>query len=364
MSEVQPATSDQPLTRKDLATNQDVRWCPGCGDYAILATVQKLLADLQVRRENVVFVSGIGCSSRFPYYMNTYGVHTIHGRAPTIATGISVVRPDLDLWLITGDGDALSIGGNHFIHCLRRNINVRMLLFNNRIYGLTKGQYSPTSLPGHKTKSSPLGSVEQALNPISVALGAEASFIARSIDVNARHLAGVLREAADHRGTAFVEIYQNCNIFNDHAFDTLTESAVREDHMLLLEHGAPMVFGKARDRGIRLRGLTPEVVQLGDGITEGDLLVHDAHSPDPTLAWILSRMGPPHFPTPLGVFRSVQRPTYADALLAQMEEARSRRGPGDLQKLYRNTDTWIVEDEPEGAGLVGAGVNGGAGSHH
>ena len=336
-------TAAPKLTRKDFTSSQEVRWCPGCGDYSILAQMQKLLPELGIPREKVVFISGIGCSSRFPYYMNTYGMHTIHGRAPTIATGLNLVDPELQIWVVTGDGDGLSIGGNHLVHCLRRNVNLNILLFNNRIYGLTKGQYSPTSLPGHKTKSSPMGSVEQSFNPISVALGAEATFIARTVDVFAQHMNEVFSAAAAHRGASFVEIYQNCIIFNDHEWDQLTDRESREDCTLFLKHGEPMVFGKHRDRGIRLRGLTPEVVQLGDGVDVSQLLVHNAHDQDPTLAWLLSRMGPPEFPVPVGVFRSIQKPDYTQEVLAQIERARARKGPGDLAALYREADTWVVE---------------------
>jgi 2-oxoglutarate ferredoxin oxidoreductase subunit beta len=343
------------LTRKDFVSDQEVRWCPGCGDYAILAQMQKVLPELGIPREKIVFISGIGCSSRFPYYMNTYGIHSIHGRAPTLATGLNVVDPSLQIWLITGDGDGLSIGGNHLLHCLRRNVNIKILLFNNRIYGLTKGQYSPTSLPGHKTKSSPMGSIEQSFNPISVALGAEGTFIARSVDIYSKHLGETLKAAAAHQGTAFVEIYQNCIIFNHQAWDHVTEVETRDDSVLYLEHGKPMVFGKDRDKGIRLNGLTPEVVSLGEKYTEADLLVHDAHSEDPTLAWMLSRMEPPHFPVPIGLFRSVQKPTYAELLLKQNEAARARRGPGDLRKLYMDSDTWEI------AAPVGATSSNGGG---
>ncbi len=336
------------LTRKDFVTDQEVRWCPGCGDYAILAQMQKILPELGIPREKIVFVSGIGCSSRFPYYMNTYGIHSIHGRAPTLATGLNAVNPDLQIWVVTGDGDGLSIGGNHLVHCLRRNVDLHLLLFNNRIYGLTKGQYSPTSLPGHKTKSSPMGSIEQSFNPISVALGAEGTFIARTVDVHTKHEQEVLRRAAAHRGTSFVEIYQNCIIFNGDAWEHLTDPATRDDSCLFLEHGKPMVFGKERDRGIVLRGLRPEVVQLGNGVSEADLLVHDEFAPDPTLAWMLSRMEPPHFPVPLGVFRQVHKPTYADLLTGQLEQSVRKAGEGDLAKLFRNADTWTVP-EPNGS---------------
>jgi 2-oxoglutarate ferredoxin oxidoreductase subunit beta len=345
------------LTRKDYESDQEVRWCPGCGDYAILAQVQRVLPELGIPRERTVFISGIGCSSRFPYYMNTYGIHSIHGRAPTLATGLSIVNPDLDLWLVTGDGDGLSIGGNHLVHCLRRNVNLKILLFNNRIYGLTKGQYSPTSLPGHRTKSSPMGSVEQSFNPISVALGAEATFIARTVDVIAKHMGEVLRQAAAHKGSSFVEIYQNCIIFNHKVWEGVTDVSQRDEKILYLEHGKPMIFGKQKDKGIRLNGLRPEVVQLGNGITADDLLVHDAHSEDPTLAWLLSRMEPPEFPVPMGVFRAVEKPTYAQLMLDQNAAAVRRRGPGDLKKMFLDADTWVIEEKSPAAV---AALNGGA----
>jgi 2-oxoglutarate/2-oxoacid ferredoxin oxidoreductase subunit beta len=330
------------LTRKDFESDQDVRWCPGCGDYAILAQMLRVLPDLGIPRENFVFMSGIGCSSRFPYYVNTYGFHTIHGRAPAIATGLKVSRPDLSVWLVTGDGDALSIGGNHLIHILRRNVDVNILMFNNRIYGLTKGQYSPTSEFGKVTKSTPLGSVDQPFAPIALALGADATFVARSVDVEAKHLQEIIRRAHDHRGTSFVEILQNCNIFNDGAFNDVTDRDVKADHQLVLEPGKPLVFGKNRDKGIRLgSGLRPEVVMLGNGITEADLLVHDEH--DPTLAYFLSRMQPPAFPTPLGVFRAVERPSYDAAMTTQLAAAREKQGSGDLDTLLNRGDTWTVD---------------------
>jgi 2-oxoglutarate ferredoxin oxidoreductase subunit beta len=338
------------MTRKDFVTDQEVRWCPGCGDYAILAQMQKVLPELGIPREKIVFVSGIGCSSRFPYYMNTYGIHSIHGRAPTLATGLNCVDPSLSIWVVTGDGDGLSIGGNHLLHVLRRNVDLNILLFNNRIYGLTKGQYSPTSLPGHKTKSSPMGSIEQSFNPLAVALGAEATFVARSVDVHTKHLSETLRRAASHRGTSFVEIYQNCLIYNGHAWDHVTEPDVKDDNTLILEDGQPMVFGKNRDKGIRLNGLQPEVVSLGEGVTEADLLVHNESAPGPNLASILSRMEPPKFPVPLGVFRSIEKPTYADLLLGQVEEAMDKRGVGDLSALYRAADTWTVTDASANGG--------------
>jgi 2-oxoglutarate/2-oxoacid ferredoxin oxidoreductase subunit beta len=331
--------SSVPLNRKDFVSDQDVRWCPGCGDYAILAQVQKLLPELGVPRENFVFISGIGCSSRFPYYVNTYGFHSIHGRAPAIATGLKVSRPDLSVWVVTGDGDALSIGGNHLIHALRRNVDLSILLFNNKIYGLTKGQYSPTSEPGKVTKSTPLGSVDQPFDTLALALGAGATFVARSVDVEARHLTEVLRRAHAHRGASFVEILQNCNVFNDGAFDDLTDKARKSDHTLVLEHGKPMIFGRNRDRGILLRGFVPQVVTLGEDVPETDLLVHDEH--DPTVAAFLSRLGPPGFPTPIGVLYAVDRPSYDEAVNAQIAAAKDH-APADLDALLRRGDTWVV----------------------
>ncbi|MDX1523673.1 MAG: 2-oxoacid:ferredoxin oxidoreductase subunit beta, partial [Anaerolineae bacterium] len=270
------------LTRKDFVSDQTVRWCPGCGDYAILAQMQKVLPDLGIPKEKIVFISGIGCSSRFPYYMNTYGIHSIHGRAPTLATGLKIANPDLSVWVITGDGDGLSIGGNHLIHVLRRNVDVNIILFNNRIYGLTKGQYSPTSLRGHKSKSSPMGSVEQSLNPLSVAIGAEATFVARTVDTNIKHLAETLKRAAAHKGTSFVEIYQNCVIFNDNAWSYATDANTRDENILMLEHGKPLIYGKNLDKGICLNGLNPEAVSLDD-VSESELLVHDEYAPEPSL---------------------------------------------------------------------------------
>ncbi len=334
-------TSAPKLTRKDFESDQDVRWCPGCGDYAILAQVQRVLPDLGIPRENFVFVSGIGCSSRFPYYVNTYGFHTIHGRAPAIATGLKSTRPELSVWVVTGDGDALSIGGNHFIHVLRRNLDLNILMFNNRIYGLTKGQYSPTSEIGKMTKSTPVGSIDHPFSPTALALGADATFVARSIDVEAKHLQEIIRRAHAHRGTSFVEILQNCNIFNDGAFAELTERELKPETQLILEHGKPLVFGKNRDKGIRLAsGLRPEVVQLGNGVTEQDLIVHDEQ--DPTLAYFLSRMQPPDFPTPIGVLRAIERSTYESVLAEQITAARERAGDGDLDQLLNRGDTWVV----------------------
>jgi len=332
-----------PLGRKDFVSDQEVRWCPGCGDYSVLAQTQKLMPELDIPREKIVFISGIGCSSRLPYYMNTYGFHGIHGRAPTIATGLKASRPDLHVWVITGDGDALSIGGNHILHILRRNVDVVIVLFNNRIYGLTKGQYSPTSEFGKKTKSSPYGTIDYPLNPLSVALGAEATFVARSIDIDVHHLVETLDRAAHHKGTSFVEVYQNCNVFNDGAFMEFADKAVRPDRTVTLEHGKPLIFGKDRDKGIRLSGTVPEVVQLGNGVTEAELLVHDEKRPDPAVAHILARMEYPEFPVPLGVLRAVERPTYDDLMREQIEQAIAQQGEGDLAALLAEGDTWTVD---------------------
>src|SRR5205823_6204119 len=284
------ATPLHTLTAKDLASDQEVRWCPGCGDYSILAQMKKALAALAFPREKTVFISGIGCSSRFPYYMNTYGFHSIHGRAPTFATGLKVARPDLQVWVITGDGDGLSIGGNHLIHAIRRNVDLKIILFNNEIYGLTKGQYSPTSRIGTRTKSSPLGSIDNPLHPLSLAIGAEATFVARTVDTDIHHLTNILQRAAAHKGTAFIEVYQNCKIFNDGVFEYATDKAIRSDNVLFLEQGKPLVFGKDRSKGIRVRDFEPEVVTLGHGVTEKDLLVHDESSESSTRAYVLSHL--------------------------------------------------------------------------
>ena len=352
----------QKLTRQDFVSDQEVRWCPGCGDYAILAQMQKVLPDIGVPKENIVFISGIGCSSRFPYYMNTYGIHSIHGRAPTLASGLKAVNPDLSVWVITGDGDALSIGGNHLIHAIRRNIDIKIILFNNRIYGLTKGQYSPTSVQGIKTKSSPMGSIEQPLNPLSLALASEATFVARSVDVAGKHLQTVLMAAAAHKGTAFVEIFQNCLIFNDGAWNHVTDRAVKDDNLIALEHGNPLIFGKNLDKGIRMNGINPEVVYLSEGIGVEQLLVHDAHAESPYLAFLLSRLAPPHFPTPVGIFRNVEKMTYSEGLLGQITTAQAKQGKGDLRKLFFNAETWTVEEdsqviEPAIKGTVIAGLD-------
>ncbi len=330
------------LRPKDYASDQDVRWCPGCGDYSILAQVKKVLAKIGAERENTVFVSGIGCSSRFPYYLSTYGVHGIHGRAAPIATGVKVANPKLTVWVVTGDGDAISIGGNHLLHTLRRNVDINILLFNNQIYGLTKGQYSPTSPLGKRTKSTPIGSIDFPVSPLSVAIGAEATFIARTIDVNVKHLGYVLERAAMHKGTSFVEIYQNCNIFNDLAFEYSTGKDTKDETTVYLEHGQPLVFGKERDKGIRLNGMEPEIVTLGNGVTEDDLLTHDEKATEPCLAYILSRMRHPEFPEPMGVFRAVERPTYEELLMGQVDAA-GEKNPGTLEDLFRGGNTWVVE---------------------
>jgi 2-oxoglutarate ferredoxin oxidoreductase subunit beta len=334
-------------TRDDFTSDQVVRWCPGCGDYSILAQVQKVMpgvcADRGIPRENVVFVSGIGCSSRFPYYMNTFGFHSIHGRAPTFATGMKIANPDLDIWIITGDGDGLSIGGNHLLHCLRRNVDVKILLFNNRIYGLTKGQYSPTSELGKKTKSTPMGSVDRPINTLCVALAAEATFVARTMDTDVKHLAETIEKASRHRGAAFIEIFQNCNVFNDGAFDDFYDRSVRSDRMLFLEHGKPMIFGKDSDKGIRLEGLEPKIVQLGNGVSEEDLLVHDENAESPTLAYLLAKLDEHTFPVPIGTFRSVQTPSFEQLAIEQIKTARAEKGEGNLAALIEATDTWTVE---------------------
>lgn len=336
------STSLPVLTAKDFQSDQEVRWCPRCGDYSILAQVKKVLPTLGVARENFVFVSGIGCSSRFPYYVNTYGIHGIHGRAPAIATGVKTSRPDLNVWVITGDGDALSIGGNHLMHMLRRNLDLKVILFNNRIYGLTKGQYSPTSLQGHKTKSTPLGSIDNPLSPLCYAIGSEATFVARAVDVDIKHLSYVLERAAAHRGTAFVEVYQDCNVFNTGAWEYATDKSVKADNVVYLEHGKPLVFGKDKKKGIRLHGMTPEVVDLGSGIGEDDLIFHDEKAAEPSLAFLLSRMRHPEFPEPLGIFRDVEAPTYDKGVNDQVAEALTKYGKGDLDKLFNSGDTWMV----------------------
>ncbi|MFM8915255.1 MAG: 2-oxoacid:ferredoxin oxidoreductase subunit beta [Candidatus Limnocylindrus sp.] len=335
------------LTKKDFESDQDVRWCPGCGDYSILAQTQKTMPDFGVAKEKIVFISGIGCSGRLPYYMNTYGFHTIHGRAATIATGLKAARPDLMVWVITGDGDALSIGGNHLIHAMRRNVDMKMIMFNNRIYGLTKGQASPTSPIGKKTKSTPLGTIETPIIPLNLVAAAEASFIARSVDTHSEHLQEMMHRAGEHSGAAFLEVLQNCNIFNDGAWRDFTDKSVKEDRMLVLKHGEPMIFGAEKNKGIRLNGLQPEVVTIGEnGVSVADLWVHDETDPDATRTQILSRMWWPDFPVPVGVFRRVPRPTHDHLLIQQIEgakAARAAKGPVDLQKLLASGETWAVE---------------------
>jgi 2-oxoglutarate ferredoxin oxidoreductase subunit beta len=331
-------------TKKDFQTDQEVRWCPGCGDYAILSAVQSVFPELGIPREKFVIVSGIGCSSRFPYYMNTYGFHSIHGRAPAVATGLKIAHPELEVWVATGDGDSLSIGGNHTIHMLRRNVGIKVLMFNNRIYGLTKGQYSPTSEFGKKTKSTPYGSPDRPFHPLSLALGADATFVARSVDVFQPHLKATVKRAAAHKGAAFIEILQNCNIFNDGAWESVVEKEVRDDHIIALEHGQPLIFGKNKDKGIRRNGLELEVVPLGNGIAEKDLIVHDEKNENPAYAFLLSRMdATPGFPTPIGVLRAVAAARYEDRIAEQIREVTAKRGKGDLAKLLQQGDTWEVK---------------------
>ena len=329
------------LKPQDFASDQEVKWCPGCGDYSVLAQVKKVLARQGIDKSKTVFVSGIGCSSRFPYYMNTYGFHTIHGRGTTVASGLKLARPDLNVWIVTGDGDALAIGGNHFIHLLRRNINVKILLLNNRIYGLTKGQYSPTTEKGTKTKSSPMGALDNPMKPISLALGAEATFAARALATDSKHLESVIERAANHKGTALVEVYQNCVIFNDGTFNNITDRETKADRTVYMEHGKPMIFGKDRDKAIALKGLEPTIVNVKDAAPES-LLIHDEHVANPSLAFLLSRIAYPEFPEPMGIFRDVDAPTYDDAVHEQLATATTQRGPGNIAKLLRGAGTWTV----------------------
>ncbi len=336
--------TDVRQSAKDFKSDQEVRWCPGCGDYAILAAVQGFLPDLGLAKENIVFISGIGCSSRFPYYLDTFGLHSIHGRAPAIATGLASSRPDLSVWVITGDGDALSIGGNHLIHALRRNVNLKILLFNNRIYGLTKGQYSPTSEQGKVTKSTPEGSIDYAFNPVSLALGAEATFVARTLDSDRKHLTEVLTAAAAHEGTALIEIYQNCNIYNDDAWQPLKDNDTRDDVMMRLVHGEQIRFGKDREKGVtRTDEGHIKVVQVAD-VGEDAIIRHDAHAKDPGLAFALSRLANPRTlqNTPIGIFRDIQRPSYDRLLREQVAAVTEKQGKGDLQSLLNGKDTWVV----------------------
>jgi 2-oxoglutarate ferredoxin oxidoreductase subunit beta len=339
--------TDVPVTsRKDWSSDQEVRWCPGCGDYSVLAAVQLLMPDLGVRREDTVFVSGIGCAARFPYYMNTYGVHGIHGRAPAIATGLAMARPDLHVWVVGGDGDMLSIGGNHLIHSLRRNVNIKILMFNNMIYGLTKGQYSPTSEVGKITKSTPMGSLDQPFNPISLALGAEASFVARTHDMDRDHMIEMFTRAHEHKGAAFVEVFQNCNVFNDGAWETITKKDARAAMTIPLVHGEPIRFGADGERGVMVgNDGQVHVVDVAD-VGEDRLLVHDQHRDDPSLAFMLSRLSSgPHEPTPIGVFRDVQRDEYAEGVTRQLAMAADRQGPADLGALLRSGATWVVDGD-------------------
>lgn len=341
------AVPEQQLTAKDYATDQDVRWCPGCGDYSILSQMKKVMSNLQMSRENTVFVSGIGCSSRFPYYMNTYGFHSIHGRAPAVATGLKIANPDLNVFVITGDGDGFSIGGNHMIHAIRRNLNITILLFNNRIYGLTKGQASPTSEYGKITKSTPLGLMDAPLNPISVVLGAGATFVARSVDVHVKHLQEILQRAIEHEGTSFVEIYQNCNIFNDGAWEWATDRKSKEENIIDLQHGKPLVFGKEQDKGIRMnKNFEVEVVTLGEnGVTEDDLLVHDEYNKSSAYAQILAELRNPDYPEPMGVLRQLKgKPTYDKAVYDQVRGAMNNNGSNDLESLIYSGDLWEVKE--------------------
>ena len=333
------------LTAKDFATDQEVRWCPGCGDYSILAQVQKIMPGIGVAKENIVIISGIGCSSRFPYYMNTYGMHSIHGRATAIASGLKASRPELSVWIVSGDGDSLSIGGNHTIHLLRRNFDVNLLMFNNQIYGLTKGQYSPTSEKQKVTKSTPFGSIDHPFNPLALAMGADATFIARSMDRDPKHLQVILSRSHQHKGSSFVEIYQNCNIFNDGAFEIFTEKSTKPEEALFLEHGKPLIFGAAANKGIKIDGLRPVVVELGNGTAADDLWIHD--EADFYKAQILVRMfdNPStvgHFPRPFGVFFQTERPCYEDMMQMQIDETIATKGAGDLNKLLKGREVWEI----------------------
>jgi 2-oxoglutarate ferredoxin oxidoreductase subunit beta len=333
---------EKPLTPADFTTDQEVRWCPGCGDFAILNQMRKVLAGLGAQREKTVFISGIGCSSRFPYYLETYGLHGIHGRAPAIATGLKRMRPDLDVWVVTGDGDGLSIGAGHLLHALRRNVDIKILLFNNRIYGLTKGQFSPTSDPGLVTRSTPFGLVLEPVNALKLALGANCSFVARAVDTQAETLGEVLRRAAAHKGTAFVEIYQNCHVYNDGVFDYARDSKIRADHVVELRHGEPLVFGRDRDRGLRRNGFDLEVVRLGDGISEDDLVRHDEHAASPSLAFLLASLRHPEMPEAIGVLRDVARPTQNE-LMARGDGPEPDPSNDDLVALLRGPDSWVVD---------------------
>ncbi len=334
----------QKYTSKDFMSSQDVRWCPGCGDYSILAQVQRTAPDIIFEKEKMVWISGIGCSSRFPYYMDTYGFHSIHGRAPAIATGVKLNNPELSVWVATGDGDLLSIGGNHFIHTCRRNIDLKIILFNNRIYGLTKGQYSPTSEKGKKTKSTPFGSVDFPFNPVGLALGAEATFVARTLDRDPKHLQEMIKKAAEHKGTAFIEVFQNCNIFNDGAFSLFTDKETKADNVVVLEHNKPMIFGKNNDKGIRLNGLEPEVIDLSNGkYSVNDVWIHDENDKNPARAFILSQFSEKEgLPLPIGVIRKISKTTYDQDFHQQIEEVKKQKGKGDLRKLLFSGNMWEV----------------------
>ena len=335
-------TKIKTYTRADFSSDQSVRWCPGCGDYAILAQAQKVFPDLGVSKENFVFISGIGCSSRFPYYMNTFGFHTIHGRAPAIASGVKLSNPDLSVWVVTGDGDALSIGGNHTIHLLRRNLDINVMLFNNRIYGLTKGQYSPTSEIGKVTKSSPFGSLDRPFNPLTLALGAGATYVARTIDRETKHMQVMISRSYGHKGTSFLEIYQNCNIFNDGAFGPMTDKETKADSVLWLENGQPMVFGKEKNRGIRLDGNTPMIVEIGDKWSLDDVLVHNES--DYVIASLLSNLTyQSDFPDPIGVLYAIDSPTYEELMMEQINNAIGKKGSTSVQDILNAGDTWVVE---------------------
>ncbi len=332
-----------PTQRGYWTSDQEVRWCPGCGDYGILAAMQFLHTELDVKRENTVFISGIGCAARFPYYMNTYGMHTIHGRAPAIATGLAIARPDLDIWVVGGDGDMLSIGGNHLIHALRRNVNLKILLFNNQIYGLTKGQYSPTSEVGKVTKSTPVGSIDHPFDPIALAAGAGASFIARTHDLDRKHMISTFRAAHEHRGASLVEIYQNCNVFNDGAYDGIVKRSVRDEMMIDLVHGEPIVFGAERDKGVVIENGSARVVAVAD-VGLDAIAVHDASHPDPSVAATLGRLSSDNVtPTPFGVFRSIDRPEYSESVNQQVLDMNGAKGPGDLHSLLHSGATWVVD---------------------
>lgn len=336
--------TDRPLTREDFVTSQEPRWCPGCGDYSILAQVRKVLPEIGVKKENIAIIAGIGCSSRFPYYVNTYGLHGIHGRAMPIATGVKISNPELSVWVATGDGDAMSIGGNHFIHLFRRNINLNIIMFNNQIYGLTKGQYSPTSERGKITKSTPQGSIDHPFNPAALAIAAGATFVARTIDRDPKHMQEMLKKAAHHTGSAFIEVYQNCNIFNDGAFAHLTDKKVKDDNILYLEHNKPLLFGKEKDKGIKIDGYNIEVVDLANGGNESDVMVYNEKEYDSSIAFILAKMTyNPNLPTPVGVFRHLDVKVYEDLLQEQINHDIEKKGKGDLKALMHSGETWTVD---------------------